>query len=463
MRKYLITWDYADRAKNDPKCILDASEKKYGKIDEILYLSKGKMDPIYPEIHNIKYEQLKKVSLTYDTDVVKFCKKYFKKENRYIINVSIDDLKEIHIFAFAFFFIEEKYENIIFIKYENSDISELTAEGILEYMDSKCPKFTNLFTTSIYLSFVWMLLRMQKIDIEKQIGVYLGTGFSILLLGERGTGKSLIAKKISEKLEKKMESANCASFADDNSAEAALFGYKGINGLFQNANGGILFLDEIHHLSKAVQAKLMLALNTNQDNKMYVRKLRGLKEYPVEFRLMLATNKTIDELREILLPEFYDRVVQHVIELPPLRDKDNLEKIEQHWEDIWKQLKFKEPAPKEKPLIDWLKKQELRGNYRDLQKIAIYYHTYNLFDEKNKPAKSALDYAKNEFQKYGAKAPEQKIECFSFKAKEIEMKFYFELQKWAIGKYGSKKKAAEELGVEERTLTNWKNKKESNT
>jgi transcriptional regulator with AAA-type ATPase domain len=463
MRKYLITWDYADRVKNDPKRILGASERKYGKIDEILYLSKEKMDPIYPEIHNIKYEQLKKVSLIYDTDVVKFCKKYFKKENRYIINVSIDDLKEIHIFAFAFFFIEKKYENIAFIKYENSDVFELTADGIIEYMNSKHQNFLTIITSVISLSLVTMFLRNQKIDIEKQIGVYLETGFSILLLGERGTGKSLIA----EKLGKTMVPANCASFADDRSAEAALFGHvkegKEINGLFQEANEGILFLDEIHHLSKTVQAKLMLALNTNQDNKMYIRKLGKPKEEPVEFRLMLATNKTIDELKDILLPEFYDRVVQHVIELPPLRDKDNLEKIEKHWEDIWKQLKFEEPAPKEKPLIDWLKKQNFWGNYRDLQKIAIYYHTYSLFEEKNKPTTTALGYTKNEFEKYGARAPEQKIECFSFKAKEMEMKFRFELQKWAIGKYGGKKKAAEELGVEERTLTNWKNKKESNT
>jgi transcriptional regulator with AAA-type ATPase domain len=299
-------------------------------------------------------------------------------------------------------------------------------------------------------------------NIERLIDVYLKTSFSILLLGERGIGKSRQLEKL-----KKVVKVNCASLVDDRFAETALFGYKkgaftGANkdteGYFHKADSGILFLDEFHCLKKETQEKLMLNLRTNERNDVCFYRFGSTDEDKVKFNLILASNRTINELKEILLPDFYDRVVQHVIEFPPLRNDRG--RIEQHWKDIWEQLKFEEPAPKEKPLIDWLKKQEFWGNYRDLQKIAIYYHTYNLFDEKNKPAKDALEYTKNEFEKYGAKAPEQKIECFSFNRgkteREIRKNFHFELQKWAIEEYGSKKKAAEALDVSERTLTDWK-------
>jgi len=476
MKKILVTWHYASIDKNYLSNILDAFEN----IDEILYLNQPKeIYDKFPNIPNIKYLELQSKL----TNIADFCNKYFEKENEYIINISVNDSKNFHIPVFALFFVDEEYKNVKYIKYENSVVTELTIEDVFSYIDSKIPNFSTVITI-LSLSFViWALQKCLNNgnDIEKRICAYIKTGYPILLLGERGTGKSQLVENIKEKIkeetkiEEKIVSVNCASFADDTMAEAQLFGYekgaftgayKKTDGYFQNANNGILFLDEIHHLTKKVQAKLMLALQPNQDNKMCICKLGSADKEFVKFRLIVATNKTNDELRGILLPDFYDRIVRHVIELPPLRD--GLGKIEQHWKDTWEQLNVKEKwaVPQEKPLIDWLKEQQFWGNYRDLQKIASYYHTYNLFDEKNKPAKNAFEYAKNEFEKYGAKTPEHKTNDFLFEhgktAKEMEKKYYFELCKWAIERYGSKKNAADALKVDVRTLNNWKNSKANN-
>lgn len=318
--------------------------------------------------------------------------------------------------------------------------------------------------------------------VDKKMSIFLKSGFSILLIGERGIGKSQIAGKAKEKLKHfngKIVEANCASFADDSMAEAELFGYvkgtftdakKDKIGLIESANNGILFLDEVHHLSKAVQAKLMKALQTDENNQLSIRRLGENEERKVKnVRLIFATNKSIDELRECLLPDFYDRIVQHVVNIPPLRETDE-DRIKD-WESIWKGLKFEGEAPKEPELINWLKKLPLYGNYRDLQKIAMYYNAFNQFDEETKKMlkeKNAFEYAKNEFEKYHSPAVQTEKEKFNFNTsqttKEMKADYLYELQDWAVKKFKGRKKAIEhfrELGdtITEKTFNDWKNKK----
>jgi len=297
---------------------------------------------------------------------------------------------------------------------------------------------------------------------KEKMEVFLESGFSTLLIGERGIGKSQIYGKDAVKV-------NCAAFADDNTLEAELLGVgKGVftgvkprDGALKKADNGKLFLDEVHHLSKAVQARLMVVFGTDSENKMKYCRLGTFEPIiEVQCKLIFATNKTIDELKEILLPDFYDRIVQNVIEIPPLREtKDDRE---QDWASVWKHMKFvdKPNAPKDEALKVWLKDLPLYGNYRDLEKIAIYYNGFeklkNMILEK-----TAFEYAKNQFKKW--KSPEPKIEENNIIIKlnlvknsdEIHKDLNFELQKWAIEHYGSKKEAAKKLGVEERTLTNW--------
>lgn len=322
-----------------------------------------------------------------------------------------------------------------------------------------------------------------RILVEKKMEVFLNSGFSILLLGERGIGKSHIANTANKtlKTQGKLIQANCASFDDDNKAEVELFGYSkgaftggipgGKKGLIEEADNGILFLDEIHHLSKLVQAKLMKALQTDKNNKMSIRKMGAAKEIKVECRLIFATNKTIKELRDLLLPDFYDRIVQHVVNIPSLRET-NEDRITD-WNRVWENLRFKgatEP-PEDKLLSKWLKTLPLYGNYRDLQKIAMYYNAYTKFDEDTMSMineKTALNYAKTEFKKYHSPVVHSENEKFNFNThqttNEMKADYLFELQKWAVAKFGSRKKAVKnfnDLGgdkVTEGTFNNWKNK-----
>ena len=320
---------------------------------------------------------------------------------------------------------------------------------------------------------------------NRKMKAFLKSGFSILLIGERGIGKSQIASEARKSFDSKNPfiEANCASFDEDSKAEAELFGYEkgaftGANslkkGLLEEADGGILFLDEIHHLSKIVQAKLMKALQTDNNNKMSIRRMGNNKEIKVECRLIFATNKSITELRigeNALLADFYDRIVQHVIHIPPLRE--TTEDREKDWAAIWAHLKFgkKDDAPKESELINWIKQLPLYGNYRDLQKIAIYYNAFRKFDDDTiglLDEKSAFHYAKSEFEKYHSPVGQGGKEKFNFDinktTKEMIADYLFELQDWAVRKFHGRKAAIEHFStigdtVSEKTFNDWKNRK----
>lgn len=330
--------------------------------------------------------------------------------------------------------------------------------------------------------------------VDIQLKRFLNMGFSILLIGERGIGKSSKIKDVKEQLNNegttkkilgKIIEVNCATFTDDNLAESRLFGYKkgaftsadkDTDGLIKEAENGILFLDEVHALSPVIQEKLMKAFQTDENNTMSIRRIgdNKVEEKVKNVRLIFATNKSIDELRKVLLPDFYDRIVQYVIAIPPLRE--TREDIYEDWEKVWGYLKFENapPAPKSSQLIAWLKGLPLYGNYRDLQKIAMYYHAFNEFNEEERKkicnnlgvACDALSYTKKQFELYHSPKDEAEGNIISVKldwenprAKDLQMEFNYQLYAWAKKMYGKEKTIAEKLGVEVRTLNNWKKRK----
>jgi len=308
---------------------------------------------------------------------------------------------------------------------------------------------------------------------------FLKDGFTILILGERGVGKSQLVKDLNKNKSKDIERVNCASFADDTMAESALFGYtkgaftgasKDTDGHFQNANGKILFLDEVHHLSKRVQAKLMLALETDSNNFFNVRKLGSSKEDEIKCTIILASNKKIEEIKDILMPDFYDRIAQLIIEIPPLRETSE-DRVED-WKTIWEQMKFgnKETAPSDKNLMNWIIKQPLYGNFRDLQLIAMYYKSYMDFDNETKEQtrfNTAVDYAIAEFEKYHSN--EEPMEIFNFSEdktiQQMEEEYHKEFVEWALKRKNNNLKEVERhfkangSKIDYRTLSKWKNGK----
>lgn len=154
------------------------------------------------------------------------------------------------------------------------------------------------------------------------------TDSSVLIYGETGTGKELFAQSIhyqSNRANKPFIAQNCAALPES-LLEGILFGtVKGsftgaVNrpGLLQQADGGTLLLDEINSMGTDLQAKLLRVL---QDGK--VRPLGGLKEIPVNVRIIATTNTDpIESVRmNLIRQDLYYRLAVVNIELPPLRER----------------------------------------------------------------------------------------------------------------------------------------------
>jgi DNA-binding NtrC family response regulator len=166
-------------------------------------------------------------------------------------------------------------------------------------------------------------------EIYKKIKTVAEHDVNVLLLGETGTGKELIARlihKLSLKYNEAFIDLNCSAIPDT-LFESELFGYrKGAftdakqdkPGKIELAHKGILFLDEIGELKKNMQAKLLRVLQEKT-----VQRLGDNKRRPIDFRLIAATNKSIDELldkRQLRADLFY-RINEYIIDLPPLRNR----------------------------------------------------------------------------------------------------------------------------------------------
>ncbi len=306
---------------------------------------------------------------------------------------------------------------------------------------------------------------------------FISNGFITLLLGEKGIGKSHLIKEFADS--DNVVEINCASFADnDELAELALFG--GVageraeeKGLFEQADGGLLFLDDVHLLSKKVQGKLMSAMETDSENNFSIRISNSREEVKVQCAVVLASNKSIQELRgEILTDDFFDRITQNVLKLPPLRDC--VQDRENDWSVIWTQMKFEEKLrPNTNEFLEWLKELQLYGNYRDLQKIAIYCHSYMKFPQdlkkllKEEGIHDFLHYAKSEFENLQPKAIRQTNVYFSKdrKVDETLKLFKQDFAIWLNEQFGSMQKASDHFQnnfkdtVSPRALYQWKNGK----
>ncbi|WP_411678227.1 sigma 54-interacting transcriptional regulator [Caproicibacter sp.] len=157
--------------------------------------------------------------------------------------------------------------------------------------------------------------------------IYAKTNYNILIFGETGTGKELLAQSIcnySERAGQSFVAVNCAALPD-NLLESELFGYQegaftgsakgGHRGLFELANGGTIFLDEIGSVSPALQVKLLRVLQEHE-----IMRIGDDKIIPVDVRVIAATNKNPEDmLKEGFRMDLLFRLNELELELPPLR------------------------------------------------------------------------------------------------------------------------------------------------
>ncbi|NND71468.1 MAG: sigma-54-dependent Fis family transcriptional regulator [Rhodothermales bacterium] len=200
----------------------------------------------------------------------------------------------------------------------------------------------------------------------------------VLITGEPGTGKELVAKWVhhqSPRNEGPIVEVNCAAIPSE-LIESELFGHekgsftgatKQRIGKFEQANGGTLFLDEIGDMSLSAQAKVLRAL---QENK--ITRVGGDKSIPVDVRVVAATNKNL--LKQIEENEFredlYHRLSVILIHVPPLRERrDDIPEIAQTFMVRLSQRNGMEPKMFDDDALDQLKQLNWRGNVRELNNV----------------------------------------------------------------------------------------------
>jgi two-component system nitrogen regulation response regulator NtrX len=202
------------------------------------------------------------------------------------------------------------------------------------------------------------------------------TDARVLITGENGTGKELVARaihRLSPRAERPFVEVNCAAIPSE-LIESALFGHmKGSftgavadrAGKFEQADTGTLFLDEIGDMSKDAQAKVLRALEQG-----VVTRVGGSKAIEVDVRVVAATNhdlgKQIDEgnFREDL---FY-RLNVVPIQMPPLRERrDDIPMLVQHFTDMMARREGMSPRSFETAAIERLQSFTWPGNVRELR------------------------------------------------------------------------------------------------
>src|SRR4051812_49082594 len=166
------------------------------------------------------------------------------------------------------------------------------------------------------------------------------TGSTIVVTGESGTGKELVARAVhgcSPRANEAFVSINCGAFPET-LLESELFGYmKGAftgatqnkRGLFEVADGGTVFLDEISEMSVAMQVKLLRVL---QERK--VRPLGSDSEIPIDVRVIAATNRDLSQLvtENGFREDLYYRITVIPIGVPPLRERpDDIPLLANHF------------------------------------------------------------------------------------------------------------------------------------
>lgn len=203
-----------------------------------------------------------------------------------------------------------------------------------------------------------------------------GLDGSILITGETGTGKEVLAQSIHNfgREDKRFVAVNCAAIPDTlmestmfGSVKGAFTGAVDSQGLLRSAEDGTLFLDEINSMSLPMQAKLLRALQER-----CVRPVGSMEEYPIRCRLICASNESAGTLlrEKLMRQDLFYRISDFILSIPPLRDRkpDILELskwlIHQYNKEFQKHV-----SRISVPLQECLLSGEWRGNIRELERV----------------------------------------------------------------------------------------------
>lgn len=218
-------------------------------------------------------------------------------------------------------------------------------------------------------------LIQKAIGLAQKVAV---TDTTVLLTGETGTGKEVFAQAIhqeSQRAKQNFVAINCSAFSRE-LLESEMFGHKAgaftgaskdQKGLFEEANNGTIFLDEIGEMSLELQAKLLRVLETGE----FIR-VGETKPTKINVRIIAATHRDLqDEIeQEHFREDLFYRISTFQIHLPPLRERViDIETLANHFINISsartnKKLKDVSPA-----FYEALKQHQWKGNIRELKNV----------------------------------------------------------------------------------------------
>lgn len=216
------------------------------------------------------------------------------------------------------------------------------------------------------------------LDIFKKIEKIAPTDANILILGENGTGKDLVAKAIHERSlrsNKSFVKVDAGSLTET-LFESELFGYKkgaftdakeDRMGRFEAANSGTLFLDEIGNISLQQQARLLTVLQNRQ-----VTRLGSNQPVPIDIRLICATNVAFTELANEarFRKDLIYRINTVEITIPPLRKRgSDISLLAKHFVKIYAAKYFKPDMELDGAALNKLEQYHFPGNVRELQYV----------------------------------------------------------------------------------------------
>jgi len=296
---------------------------------------------------------------------------YINKKGKKIYSIItdipiIEDDKILGVVEFA--------EDINKIEKLHKSVNNWLSYPKLNNLDSKIDRI-NYYNFDDFKTCDKSLLNL--IEKVKRIASY---GSNVLIYGETGTGKEIFAQSIhnvSSRRNKPFIAQNCAAIPE-NLLESILFGtekgsFTGAitkEGLFEEANGGTLLLDELNTLPAYLQAKLLRVIQEG-----YVRRIGGSEVRRVDVRIIATVNENPLELikSQRFRQDLFFRLSTLYICIPPLRErKDDIFYLTDYFINKYSAV-FNVPPPKlSKEVSDFFMKYEWKGNVRELINVIEY-------------------------------------------------------------------------------------------